>query len=96
MRVAVGMETPEEVKEERTRWKMSSAMSQMARRTPSSATLTVGSDNVFDVYPDRFNNNGNVAAGNSGNSFYGIIPYSTFSPFGFNGRFLYGRVSVGL
>ncbi len=65
-------------------------------RVMSRATLTAGSDNVFNVYPDRFNNNGNVAAGNSGNSFYGILPYSTFSPFGFNGRFLYGRVTVGL
>ncbi|HEY0780505.1 MAG TPA: TonB-dependent receptor [Gemmatirosa sp.] len=65
-------------------------------RVAARATLTVGSDNVFNVYPDRYNNNGNVTAGNSGNSFYGLLPYSTFSPFGFNGRFVYGRVTLGL
>lgn len=65
-------------------------------RVAARVTLTAGADNVFNVYPDRFDNNGSVAAGRSGNAFYGIIPYSTFSPFGYNGRFLYGRVTVGL
>ncbi|MDG3439986.1 TonB-dependent receptor plug domain-containing protein [Nitrospirillum amazonense] len=46
--------------------------------------VTIGADNVFDVYPDKV-----IAA----NSTSGIYPYSNYSPFGFNGAFYYGRVS---
>lgn len=49
--------------------------------------LAVGSDNVFDVYPDRLPN----VAGFTPNSFF--LPYSSLSPFGFNGRFLYARAA---
>lgn len=50
--------------------------------------LAVGADNVFDVYPDR------VPAGGvfGTNGFF--LPYSNLSPFGFSGRFLYGRISA--
>ena len=58
-------------------------------------TLTAGADNVFDVYPDP-NDKGANSATSSGNSNFGIFPYSQFSPFGFNGRFVYGRVSYTL
>jgi iron complex outermembrane receptor protein len=60
-------------------------------------TLTIGADNIFDVYPDRNNNNGSylVPPGeNGGTSNYGIFPYAGISPFGFNGRFLYTRLGV--
>ncbi|MBN8808390.1 MAG: TonB-dependent receptor [Sphingomonas sp.] len=50
-------------------------------------TLAVGADNVFDVYPDRLPLGGAFAP----NSYF--LPYSSLSPFGFNGRFLYGRVA---
>ena len=60
-------------------------------------TLTVGADNVFDVYPDRNNNNGNISGPeNGGTSNFGIFPYAGISPFGFNGRFIYTRFAVGL
>jgi iron complex outermembrane receptor protein len=66
-------------------------------------TLTVGADNVFDVYPDRNNNNGFITTNynaigteNGGTSNFGIFPYAGISPFGFNGRFIYTRVAVGL
>ncbi|MGK6321248.1 TonB-dependent receptor plug domain-containing protein [Sphingomonas sp. DT-204] len=49
--------------------------------------LAVGADNVFDVYPDRVP----LVAPFTPNSYY--LPYSSFSPFGFNGRFLYGRAA---
>jgi iron complex outermembrane receptor protein len=59
-------------------------------------TVTVGADNIFDVYPDRNNNNGNyVGTENGGNSNFGIFPYNGISPFGFNGRFVYTRLAVG-
>ncbi|MFC4294267.1 TonB-dependent receptor plug domain-containing protein [Novosphingobium tardum] len=57
--------------------------------------LAIGADNVFDVYPDR------LPFGNRPTSLGGQYPqnnqynaYSIFSPFGFNGRFLYGRIGV--
>lgn len=60
------------------------------------ATLTVGADNLFDVYPDENSDRGNAATGYSGNSNFGIFPYSGISPFGFNGRFVYFKVGFGL
>lgn len=54
--------------------------------------IAIGANNVFDNYPDT-SRAGIVNGQNYGvNSFF--LPYSSFSPFGFNGRFLYGRVSV--
>jgi iron complex outermembrane receptor protein len=47
-------------------------------------TFTVGGDNVLNTYPDK------VIAANSNN---GTLPYSVFSPFGFNGAYVYGRVA---
>ena len=50
--------------------------------------FALGSNNVFDVYPDRL-----PAGGVFGlNNFF--LAYSSFSPFGFNGRYIYGRVAV--
>jgi iron complex outermembrane receptor protein len=50
--------------------------------------VAVGANNVFDNYPDR-----RPAGGVFGlNNFF--LPYSSLSPFGFNGRFVYGRVSI--
>lgn len=57
--------------------------------------IAVGADNLFDVYPDRSPFGPRPA---SVGGFYPAnqeyIPYSIFSPFGFNGRFLYGRLAV--
>ena len=61
--------------------------------------ITIGADNLFDVYPDRNNNNGNIstlAAENGGTANFGIFPYNGISPFGFNGRFIYAKLLVGL
>ena len=50
--------------------------------------VALGANNIFDVYPDRV-----PAGGVFGlNNFF--LAYSSLSPFGFNGRFVYGRVSV--
>jgi iron complex outermembrane receptor protein len=62
-------------------------------------TVSVGADNVLDVYPDRNSNNGvisSIAAENGGTSNFGMFPYNAISPFGFNGRFIYAKVAVGL
>jgi iron complex outermembrane receptor protein len=55
--------------------------------------LAVGANNLFDVYPDRSPFGPRPAAiGGSYPANQQYIPYSIFSPFGFNGRFVYGRV----
>jgi len=47
--------------------------------------LAVGANNLFDVYPDAL-----TLANNS----TGTVAYPYYSPFGFNGRYLYGRINV--
>ncbi len=47
-------------------------------------TVAVGANNVFDVYPEE-----QIPA----NNFNGILVYSGLSPFGFNGRYMYLRMS---
>ncbi len=59
----------------------------MARyELPRGVGVAVGVDNLFDEYPNRapafVNTNGAVA-------------WPNYSPFGFNGRFLYGRITLG-
>ena len=58
--------------------------------------ITLGSDNVFDVYPDRITDLGDVATGYGGQGTFGVYRYSGLSPFGFNGRFMYARMSYSL
>ena len=45
--------------------------------------FTLGADNALDIYPDR-----NI----SNNTNNGTLKYSTFSPFGYNGAYVYGKV----
>ncbi|MCP3734584.1 TonB-dependent receptor [Sphingomonas sp. RP10(2022)] len=57
--------------------------------------LTLGVDNAFDVYPDR--RPFGLRPANVGGSYpatYQFLPYSNFSPFGFNGRFVYARAGI--
>ena len=37
-----------------------------------------------------------TSAENGGTSNFGIFPYAGISPFGFNGRFIYTKLAVGL
>ena len=53
-------------------------------KTPMGATIAVGADNLFDTYPDFLK---------PGTDFNGITRYSGFSPFGFNGRYVYAKVT---
>jgi iron complex outermembrane receptor protein len=50
-------------------------------------TITLGADNIFDEYPDP-----TIAANNNS----GLLPFAGITPFGFNGRFLYAKLSLGL
>ena len=60
---------------------------ELSYRFLDSYRVAFGANNVFDVYPDK------QLQQNSNN---GIFPYSGFSPFGFEGRYLYTRISVRL
>ncbi|MBS0458938.1 MAG: TonB-dependent receptor [Proteobacteria bacterium] len=46
--------------------------------------ITAGADNALNQYPEQ-----NTYA----NSTFGLIPYSLYSPYGFNGAYYYGKVS---
>lgn len=46
-------------------------------------TFTLGADNVLNTHPDK-----NIA----NNTNNGTLPYSTYSPFGYNGAYVYGKV----
>ena len=52
---------------------------------PKDAQIGLGVSNLFDVYPDR-----QSAANNS----TGVLGFPYYSPFGFNGRYLYARVGI--
>ncbi|WP_028920001.1 TonB-dependent receptor plug domain-containing protein [Pseudoxanthomonas suwonensis] len=63
------------------KWTLDTAVS---FRPAQGWTLTVGADNVLDEYPEE-----TIFV----NSTSGLLPYSLYSPFGFNGRYVYGRVA---
>ena len=46
--------------------------------------VALGVQNLFDVYPDRATDAQNGASG--------VVGFPFYSPFGFNGRYLYGRI----
>ncbi len=52
---------------------------------PKGAQIGLGVSNVFDVYPDR-----TIAANNT----TGVLGFPSYSPFGFNGRYLYARAGL--
>lgn len=56
--------------------------------------LMAGVDNLFDEYPDPWSTPLTPSPTVGGNSFFGINRFSGQSPFGFNGRFLYGRLTL--
>ena len=57
--------------------------------------IAIGADNVFDVYPDRSPFGARPAAiGGTYPANQQYIPFSIFSPVGFNGRYLYARASI--
>jgi iron complex outermembrane receptor protein len=60
--------------------------------------FAVGANNIFDVYPDQVPMGLAGQTANGTNVFFPatsyVVPYSQFAPFGFNGRFVYGRMSV--
>ncbi|MHC3126384.1 TonB-dependent receptor [Brevundimonas sp. GN22] len=54
-------------------------------RFTDNVTLSVGADNILDQYPRQSLRENNTT---------GAFPFSNFSPYGFNGRYVYGRLSL--
>jgi iron complex outermembrane receptor protein len=52
---------------------------------PHGVTAALGADNLFDAYPRQVPKALNTT---------GAAPFTSFSPFGFEGRFVYGRLSI--
>ncbi|WP_338501119.1 TonB-dependent receptor [Sphingomonas kaistensis] len=61
-------------------------------------SLALGGNNIFDVYPTKLltgrgiDPDTGLARNYSANNYF--LPFSSFSPFGFNGRYLYGRATI--
>jgi len=52
--------------------------------------IAIGGHNIFDIYPNKWDGlSGNIIGYNA------IIPYSTYSPFGYSGAYYYLRASLG-
>ncbi|MGN6210825.1 TonB-dependent receptor plug domain-containing protein [Asticcacaulis sp.] len=58
-------------------------------RFGTGTTVTLGADNLFDEYPNATPANLNITSGNG----VGALSFTRFSPFGFNGRYLYAKLS---
>ncbi len=52
-------------------------------------TLTAGANNIFDIYPDQQTHSGNVSSGR-------FIYSRRVQQMGFNGRFLFARLSFNI
>ena len=64
---------------------------EVSYRMAGGVTLSVGADNLFDVYPDRVNAAGLRASGLAGNPAIEIYP--AFSAIGIDGGYYFGKVS---
>ncbi|WP_166377635.1 TonB-dependent receptor [Pseudoalteromonas sp. Z9A4] len=54
-----------------------------------SVSLSLGANNIFDVYPDATRENVDDVT-----TFSRLFAYSSFSPYGFNGRYVYGKIEM--
>jgi iron complex outermembrane receptor protein len=54
--------------------------------------ITLGADNLFDQYPDRVPNNRVLPTGAVNLNATNALGFSRYSPYGFNGRFVYARL----
>jgi iron complex outermembrane receptor protein len=54
--------------------------------------ITLGADNLFDQYPDRVPNARVLPTGVVNLNATNALGFSRYSPYGFNGRFVYARL----
>lgn len=60
----------------------------VAYQATDNITVSLGANNVFDIYPKATRDNVESVS-----TYSRLFPYSGFSPFGFTGRYVYGKVS---
>jgi iron complex outermembrane receptor protein len=65
---------------------------EVAYKLPGGVTAAIGANNLFNEYPDKLSAAFQSACVASGSGCVGQYP--TFSPFGINGGYYYGRVTV--
>ena len=65
---------------------------EVAYRVRSDVKLAVGASNLFNTYPDKYNA-GLVASYRAAGDNSAVAQYPSFSPFGINGGYYYGRVT---
>jgi iron complex outermembrane receptor protein len=61
--------------------------------------LAAGARNLLNTFPDQPSSTVDVGGGDTSadyNNNFGLFPWAAASPFGYNGRYLYGRVEVML
>ena len=67
----------------------------VAFRVSDTFTWSIGSNNIFDTYPDKWNNTRDGFVGQASNYSNGQIPYSRNSnQFGFNGAYYYTSLNI--
>ena len=64
----------------------------LAYRATQHVTLSLGANNLFNIFPNRVNAAGLAASAQAGNPAVEIYP--SFSPFGINGGYYFGRVTL--
>jgi len=62
---------------------------EVSYKVNNSLHIAIGSENIFDVYPDKWKNTGSSITDEDK-----IFQYAQFSPFGYNGAFYYIRVGI--
>jgi len=65
----------------------------VAYQVSTNLKLTLGANNLFDAYPKAADQFTNEDGSRRISTFNRIIPFSSFSPYGTDGRFVYARVS---
>jgi iron complex outermembrane receptor protein len=65
---------------------------EVAYKLPANVTVAIGANNLFNEYPDKFSAAFQTACIASGSGC--TTQYPTFSPYGINGGYYYGRISL--
>jgi iron complex outermembrane receptor protein len=64
---------------------------EVSYKLPGDVTVSLGANNLFNTYPDKLSAAFQAACVASGSGC--VAQYPTFSPFGINGGYYYGRLT---
>ena len=86
--ITAGFDDARDIDIEGMRW---STWRLNAKFMDNKLAFTLGADNLLDQYPDRVPNNRVLPTGVVNLNATNALGYSRYSPYGFNGRFVYAR-----